>query len=657
MEHTSTSYWKIFRLIFTTFFLFLLGDAFYRWDGFRYYATFSEFLPSVALVSILWSLTAILTATIIWILSKTVKWTGSKVGLKIEIEHSLLFTCFFLLIGVSIWVSRKYLLSLLPSSRIVLILLLITVISALFLAWLCRKRSKKWIAGVQERITPLVWLFIAWIILSLPLVAYHTLGNTERVLTDNIRHSTTNADKPNIILLTFDALTSRDMSVYGYERETTPFIDKWAEKASLFTRHEAESNITTPTTASLMTGKRVWTHRTYQLKGSKPDKIDTESLPKLLKDNGYYNIAYVVNDYASVNVLGISKSFDIAPPSIEFHVPASLFSNIDKLLYQLFGDKIKLHNWILKDDFILNLLLRKFSMDVHKTTTPPENVFNRLLWFINNNPPEPFFAWIHIMPPHDPYLPPKPYIGIYDPSLELRTYKSQTKLKNKALRYKETFGGFPPEIKPAMNTLRARYDEFIKYCDKMFENFITSLNSGNKLDDTVIILSSDHGESFEHGAIQHSGFHLYEQVTHVPLIIKRRGQTQGRVIDDLVEQIDIPATILDLANIPVPSWMEGRSLLPLMKGGTLLPRPIFSMELSTNPSRQNRISKGTFAVWEGDYKLIHYLTLDKSLLFNLRKDPAESNDLFNKEPQKGRDLLNIIQENLKRANEKILAGE
>ncbi|NIR07741.1 MAG: sulfatase-like hydrolase/transferase, partial [Candidatus Aminicenantes bacterium] len=81
----------------------------------------------------------------------------------------------------------------------------------------------------------------------------------------------TNRDLPNIILVTFDTLTARDMSVYGYGMPTTPFISKWAKTASLFTKLEAEGNITTPTTASLMTGKRLWTHQTYHVENaSKP---------------------------------------------------------------------------------------------------------------------------------------------------------------------------------------------------------------------------------------------------------------------------------------------------------------------------------------------------------------------------------------------------
>jgi arylsulfatase A-like enzyme len=469
-------------------------------------------------------------------------------------------------------------------------------------------------------------------------VVYHTWGKqTDNVVSQKINQASI-ADKtrPNIILVTFDALTARDMSVYGYHRPTTPFISEWAKSASLFTRAEAESDMTTPTTASLMTGKRVWTHQTYHGQGSKPDRSNIENIALLLKNNGYYNMAFVVNPVASVKMLGISNSFAIAPLAVEFVSSVSWANSfqgwkfggiIDVLLYRLFGDKIRLHDWIEKGDFVLYTVLRVLNVipgNFSKTTVPPEKAFNRFLEEIDHNSEEPFFAWIHLDPPHAPYLPPEPYRGMFKSSIE-----------------------------KSISQNRALYNEFIRYCDKQFEDFIAQLSKRNKLEDTVIILSSDHGESFEHDYKGHAGSHLYEQVTHIPLIIKEHSQTEGRIINDLIEQIDIPPTILELANIPIPSWMEGRSLVPLMRGKRLSSRPVFSMALQKNPSRGHQITKGTIAVWEGDYKLIHYLEEKKSLLFNLKQDPGELNNLFDKEPEAGQRLLTLIQDNLKKANERI----
>lgn len=126
---------------------------------------------------------------------------------------------------------------------------------------------------------------------------------------------------------------------------------------------------------------------------------------------------------------------------------------------------------------------------------------------------------------------------------------------------------------------------------------------------------------------------------------------EGKIIDDLVEQIDLTPTILNLANIQVPQWMEGRSLVPILRGKKLLSKPAFSMNLQKS-FWERPINKGTIAVWEGDYKLIHYLEERRSLLFNLKKDPDELNNLFDAESKIGKHLLSVIDSNLKTINER-----
>lgn len=636
---TKISSWEIFRLIFVFFSLYLMGDALYRWDGFKYYASFSEFIPSVALIMILWSLVAACVAVLLWLLFITIKKISDLVGWKITVEDFLVYINLALLLSGMLYAGKIFILKnvQMTTQFKLLVLSCLAIVSAL-LTWMLHGKSTKIIYLIRERITPLVWLFGLILVVSVPLVGYHTLWKQNYKGTSRgiVQSSADDRDKPNIILVTFDTMTSRDMSVYGYHLPTTPFISEWSKTAALFTRAEAESNYTTPTTASLMTGKRVWTHQTYYVEtASEAVKNSSENLPALLRKNGYSNIAIVTTDYASVDKLGISYSFEIAPSPVKFRYPTNLFGFINAFLYRTFGEKIKLNDWIIKEDFIffrlVNILTRGFS----KTMTPPEKAFGKLLEILDDNFPEPFFAWVHIFPPHDPYLPPEPYIGMFNSSQKLRTSKGQ----RQATGMDEIF--------------RARYDEFIRYCDKKFENFIIQLKKRNLFGNSLIILSSDHGESFEHNYKGHGGPHLYEQLTHIPLIIKEPAQTEAKIINDVVEQIDIPATILEFAGIPTPSWMDGRSLVPLMRGEKLSQRPAFSMNLERNPSRGHKITKGTIAVWEGDYKLIHYLERKKSLLFNLKKDPDELNNLFDKDIETGEGLLGLIHDNLDKANDKI----
>jgi len=442
------------------------------------------------------------------------------------------------------------------------------------------------------------------------------------------------------------------MSVYGYRRDTTPFIKEWAKTASVFKWAEAESGYTIPTTASLMTGKRVWTHLRYHLDDArKPVRSRTENIAYLLKKNGYYNMAFITNFLASVDALGIKESFDVAPLASELSVPVSFIGLVDNLLLDIFGTRIRLYNWIVKEDFILEEAIRIISGGEYKTVFPVEKAFDTFLDVLDSNPPEPFFVWIHLYPPHAPYMPPAPFLGIFDPSQDLRSLRDHAQIGQRLERYRKDRVHLD-EAQRIVDLLRARYDEFIRYCDKGFEDLIAELRKRGILEDSVVILSSDHGEEFRVYHVGHKG--LSEEETHIPLIIKEPGQREGRVIDDLVEQIDIPATILALAGIPIPSWMEGRSLVPLLRGRPLPPRPAFSMSLLKNPSRGQKITKGTIVVWNGNYKMVYDINNKRPLLFRrLKKGPYDVEYVLDERPGVTRYLIDLIETNLKMANERI----
>jgi arylsulfatase A-like enzyme len=654
-------FWKFLKFVFLIFSLFLLGDAFYRWDGFRYYLPFSDFLPSLALAYVLWSILSILIAILLWIFLNLFKIIFDRIGMKIGIPNMLIFTGIFTIISLTSWVIKKFVVANLPTTAQFKISILITVlITSILLTWLFRNRAEKWIREIDGRTTPLVWIFGLLFLSSFFLITYY-IGFKEE---NNKRHAAIinnpeitkpATDKPNIILVTFDALTARHMSVYGYHRPTTPFIEKWAENASIFTRAIAASSYTGATTASLMTGKRPWTHRRLSHeKNDKPINAETENIAFLLKEQGYYNFAFTPNDVAHVEYMGISNSFDIFPSFKNFRRVATIEGFIEKHLYEFFGDKFKIYNWFGQDDFILNVYLRKIPQRVYFTEYPPEMVFDSFLDTIDNFPGRPFFAWIHLLPPHIPFLPPEPFKGRFSSSNEERDANSQQLLRTVELRKYLDKNLYPSdEFIRKITILKDYYDEFILYCDSQFHNFINQLQRRNLLKNTVIILSADHGEGFKPVYPFHALEYLYEEITHIPLIIKEPRQHGKKVIDNIVEQIDIPATILDFAGIKTPEWMEGQSLVPLIRGSKFESKPAFSMVLLRNPSR-GKITKGVFAIWEDNYKLIYYPETEKTVLYNLNNDPEEQNNIIGEYPDVGRRLLQLIKKNIKKANEEIV---
>ena len=632
----TTKLWKVFRITFVVFSLYLMGDVFRRWDGVKYYSSLSEFLPSIALVFILWTFFAGLFSLLIWISAKL----GTRLVSGIKFEDVFVFIISIVFLSVLLYWKKGIFRDIEITNIVKGLIILFLSIVAVIITWVLRNKSEILFASIDNYINPLVWLFMILLVFSIPSVIYKTLGAEQKVPSFHKKQNTAvgTVHRPNILLITFDAMTARNMSVYGYKRKTTPFIEKWAESAFLFSRVKSESNYTTPTTQSLMTAKRVWTHQTYFVEvASKFIGENNENLPYLLKKNGYTNVAIQQVYQASVKKLGLAGNFDIIFGPEQLSQSNVLYQVIDRYLYRVFGEKIIIYDWIIKEDFILFKLLNKLSSDSAVTSHPPERAFGKFLELLDNGLNEPYFTWIHLYAPHDPYLPPEPYKGMFNDSQALRTWKSQKRSRSLV----------------SIDVYRDRYDEFIRYADSQFEKFITGLEQRNATKDTVIILSSDHGESFAHNYKGHGGPHLYEDLTHIPLMIKEPNMQKGKVIDDLSEQIDVAPTILDMAKIPIPSWMEGRSLIPLMRGEFLVPKPAFSMSLVNNPSRGHEITSGTLAIWKGDYKLIHYLNNGKTLLFNLREDPDENNNILDKEPKISDKLLIEIKENLQAANERI----
>ena len=644
------SFSNLFRMIFVLFFLYLLGDAFYRWDGFEYYASFWEFLPSIALISVIMFIIVLLTTTVIWSFLFIIYKACIALKFNIGSEHILLNVSFMVLTGSAAIAVKKLMLTDVHTTQLEKIMVIAAVMGlSVILAWLLRNYAQVWINSILDHITPLVWLFGIIVTLSIPLVTFYAFGEpaveiTSTIVPDRLEYK---SNRPNIILVTYDALTARDMSLYGYYRDTTPFISEWAKSATVFNRCEAASNTTSQTTASLVTGKRVWTHRKYQSDAGHISRIDKESVPLLLKNNGYFNMAFITNDLASVKRLGMSNSFHVMPSPSSMIEPASVTGFLHKYLVKYFDSKIKLYDWILKPDFILAIVLHQdFLRYPSKNQFPVEKAFDMLLEKINDNDQMPYFAWIHLYPPHAPYLPPKPYIGMFEPSPKYRTAKSQYPLINPRYYNKNQQGD--------ADIVRGRYDEFIRYCDNQFQYFIGQLSNMGKLENTVIILSSDHGESFEHGYFTHGSHFLYEAMTHIPLIIKGPAQDEGRVIDFPVEQTDISATILDLAGISVPFWMDGRSLGPVLRGEEFQPAPVFSMNLeAVHMLGQDEISKGVFAVWQGDHKLIYYPTTETFMLFNLKLDPDEKDNIIDSDWEHKQYLVDLIQDNIRKVNERL----
>jgi arylsulfatase A-like enzyme len=270
-----------------------------------------------------------------------------------------------------------------------------------------------------------------------------------------------------------------------------------------------------------------------------------------------------------------------------------------------------------------------------------------LEWLRHVDKSRPVFLWVHLFPPHSPYATPAPWLGTFDSSPAARNVGAT-----------EPYWGYTLSTQSAAEAqlLDDRYDEAVLYVDHYAGQFLQQalqLLGSN----TAIVVTADHGESFHHGYGAHTGPGLFDEIIHVPLIVKLPGQTQPIRSTSVVEQVDIAPTLAQLAGIASPPSWEGRSLLSAWgDGGNPLPaKPAFSMNFEQTP-RHGALSTGSVAVIDGPWKLVHFVGHPhypdmpplRDALYNLAADPTETVNLIDSQPAQAARLRALIDAELAR---------
>jgi len=179
--------------------------------------------------------------------------------------------------------------------------------------------------------------------------------------------------------------------------------------------------------------------------------------------------------------------------------------------------------------------------------------------------------------------------------------------------------------------------------------YLDWLDRTGRLDHAIVIVSADHGESFEHNWFLHAGPPLYNTLIEIPLLIHMEGQRQGARISQPAQQADLLPTILDLVGGTAPSWTDGTSLRPALQGKALPERYIFSMNLE--PDRVfSPISKGTLAVIDDEFKYVIRLDSHQQWLYRYKTDQLEEHNLFGSEPDVAKRLHDVLFAKLQEVN-------
>jgi len=378
---------------------------------------------------------------------------------------------------------------------------------------------------------------------------------------------------PNIILISIDALRADHLRCYGYSRNTSPNIDSFAKRSILFKHCYAHEIWTLPSHMSMLTSLYPITHGVCGDHGLNPAIV---TLAEVLKNEGYKTMAFTNGAVWTAPYWGFGKGFD--------H-----YSNVKE-----------------KNAEQQNALIRKYLEKYDEGK---------------------LFLFIHYFDVHSdfnklPYEAPSPFDTMFSAG-----YGGNYEGGSDGISASEYLGYINKNsIKLQENDLNyiiSLYDNGIAYMDKCIGDLFTMLHNMDLFDNSLIIITADHGEEFqEHGYMLHGNTYYYEEIVHVPLIAKfPKANSKGeKIINDLVESIDIMPTIIDLLSIKKP-LMQGKSLIGLIDGNEEGKEYVFGFGCV-----------GRLFIRSGRWKMLNDSGLkeDRFKLFDLHNDPMERVNLIGK---------------------------
>lgn len=452
-----------------------------------------------------------------------------------------------------------------------------------------------------------------------------------------------NVRKPNVVLITVDALNAGHMSLYGYPRFTTPNLSQLAQQATVFDRFYANGNFTSPSTNSLLHGVRPWTHRVIQLWARPESKLAEQGLIPRLHKAGYQTLVVSTNPAATLFQSRLTVGLDhITTPKINV-TNAKVWGSLNAISYYAYltdSDDSSRIGYLL---FCIDRVLVRSGIWPDAGNFDPELAVSAARQLVLQRDERPFFLWVHLMPPHSPYATPPPFVGNFDASIYHRSRFDSTPFEKFAAKNDKDF----PE------KYIGRYDEAVKYVDSSIGHILDLLKSQQLFDSTLLIVTADHGESFSHDYSTHGGPMMLDDVIRIPLIIKEPGQTAAQRRPDLSEQIDLMPTILDLVGVLGNRSPEGKSLVPTLRGQKI-DTPVYSMNFEQN-SRFAALTSGSVAMIEGHWKYVHYMgsiqypLMPKLVdsLHDLEDDPGENTNLITEQPGIASKMRTAIKEQLR----------
>lgn len=444
------------------------------------------------------------------------------------------------------------------------------VLAGLLSCFLCFRLSGKSLYKI------VVGIFVVIIIAS-PVGYFISTGTFNK--SDEFEESSSNKIK-NIILLSIDTLRADVLSSYGSTEVLTPNMDKLAIDGTLFREAYSPAPWTLPAFSSIMTGVNALVHKTVVAGSRLPDAFTT--IAEYARDNGYRTGAIGHN----------------------VHLNQAVNLNQGFMEYNFFPKRTELVNSF--GGTLINLALPAHFKSDASTSDLTEIAIN----WLKEHQDQDFFLWIHYFDPHIPYSPPEQYIEKRD--------AARTSIGNNFTRAGVIRNGLYSPSKDDKKRIRQLYDAEVRYVDDNIGKLLDVLVELDLYNDSLIILTSDHGEEFwEHGGFEH-GHTLYNEIIHVPLLIKLPKNEKTHDIEIQVTTQSILPTILELADIKHDDNPHmASSLVPLLKNNPseYHIKPIISTSLLYNEDRESAIFD--------ESKYIRTIVTEKEEIYDLQNDPGE----------------------------------
>jgi len=441
---------------------------------------------------------------------------------------------------------------------------------------------------------PPVLFAIAYMVLMLAAAKRYPIPQGE------IKHAIASAaSAPNVLLITLDTLRVDHLGCYGNDWIDTPNLDALAKHSVLFDQAISQAPSTAPSHASIMTSRYPFDHES---ENGRPMRTGLVTIADTLQARGYETIAFTSATTTRSLNSGLNQGFDNYVDSL---VPWST----------LFG----------RDEF-QHLILFHIAGVLQHSQIAGEIVSRRAVDWINRRNDVPFFCWLHYFDPHSPYGSPPPFRGMYNDRLSDDN---------------EMLGE------------RRQYAEDVSYVDHQVGVVLEAIRSKSLYDNTLIIVTSDHGEAFgeRHGDVVERGHgrYLYDTTQHVPLMIKPAGVVESHRVTAQVELIDLAPTVLAELQFDPELSFAGKSLADHLHEASSDPSDHVARSFSVarhvpNDNPHTVLFVQQLATRQPPFKYITIPRLGQSQLFNLADDPGERVNIASMQSQTAQALHDEIVE-------------